>query len=276
MARARRDLLRLLRHVLAASRRSRSRDGRLGCAAGSRAPTGWADDRRARSRWSWSRSAATPSTAPARACCSEPISDTFDRSRRHRARADRRRCGSRTRSISWSRSAVVAGIFWAGIAGMRTVARAGDRSTASSAAAVRAQLHPDRARLPRRPLLQPRSSSRSRPSSPTCSPTRSATAPTSSAPPRSGIDYRLDRARRVWYVQVAALVIGHVVALVLGHDRALAIYGDPRRRPLAVLDARDDGRLHHASASSCSPTRTSDLRWRTSATGGGTSSTRSR
>jgi len=43
-----------------------------------------------------------------------------------------------------------------------------------------------------------------------------------------GIDYALIGATGVWYVQVAALVTGHVVALVLGHDRALATYGDAR------------------------------------------------
>ena len=43
-----------------------------------------------------------------------------------------------------------------------------------------------------------------------------------------GIDYTLIGATAVWYVQVAALVIGHVIALVLGHDRALATYGDAR------------------------------------------------
>lgn len=44
----------------------------------------------------------------------------------------------------------------------------------------------------------------------------------------SGIDYSLLGANLTWYVQVAALVIGHVTALVLGHDRALEIYGDAR------------------------------------------------
>lgn len=44
----------------------------------------------------------------------------------------------------------------------------------------------------------------------------------------SGIDYTAISATAIWYVQVAALVIGHVVALVLGHDRALNVYGDPR------------------------------------------------
>jgi len=41
-----------------------------------------------------------------------------------------------------------------------------------------------------------------------------------------GIDYGLISSNAVWYVQVAALVIGHVTALTLAHDRALAVYGD--------------------------------------------------
>ena len=41
-----------------------------------------------------------------------------------------------------------------------------------------------------------------------------------------GIDYNLIGAEGVWYVQVGALLVGHVTALVLGHDRALALYGD--------------------------------------------------
>ena len=32
----------------------------------------------------------------------------------------------------------------------------------------------------------------------------------------------------IWYVQVAALVIGHVAGLVLAHDRALVTFGDAR------------------------------------------------
>ncbi len=44
----------------------------------------------------------------------------------------------------------------------------------------------------------------------------------------AGIDYTLVGATLVWYVQVAALVIGHVVALVMAHDRALAVYPDVR------------------------------------------------
>jgi hypothetical protein len=45
----------------------------------------------------------------------------------------------------------------------------------------------------------------------------------------SGIDYGLIGAEAVWYVQVAALVVGHVVALAIGHDKALAEYRDLRR-----------------------------------------------
>ena len=42
------------------------------------------------------------------------------------------------------------------------------------------------------------------------------------------MDYGLIGANGVWYTQVGALVIGHVIALTLAHDRALAIYGNPR------------------------------------------------
>jgi hypothetical protein len=38
------------------------------------------------------------------------------------------------------------------------------------------------------------------------------------------IDYNVIGATTIWYVQVAALVIGHVAGLMLAHDRALAIY----------------------------------------------------
>jgi hypothetical protein len=44
----------------------------------------------------------------------------------------------------------------------------------------------------------------------------------------AGIDYGLIGATAVWYVQVAALVVGHVTGLTLAHDRALAVYRDPR------------------------------------------------
>jgi hypothetical protein len=44
----------------------------------------------------------------------------------------------------------------------------------------------------------------------------------------STIDYGVVDATAIWYVQVAALVLGHVAALVLAHDRALVIYGNHR------------------------------------------------
>jgi hypothetical protein len=44
----------------------------------------------------------------------------------------------------------------------------------------------------------------------------------------SGIDYNAISANAIWYVQVGALIVGHVTALVLGHDRALKVYGDSR------------------------------------------------
>jgi hypothetical protein len=44
----------------------------------------------------------------------------------------------------------------------------------------------------------------------------------------STIDYSLIGANGIWYVQVAALVTGHVGGLVLAHDRALALWGDSR------------------------------------------------
>ena len=52
------------------------------------------------------------------------------------------------------------------------------------------------------------------------------------------IDYGVVSATAIWYVQVAALVIGHVAALVLAHDRALVLYGshrDATRSQLVML-----------------------------------------
>jgi hypothetical protein len=44
-----------------------------------------------------------------------------------------------------------------------------------------------------------------------------------------GIDYGVVSANAIWYVQIGALLAGHVAALSLAHDRALAIYGDAKR-----------------------------------------------
>jgi hypothetical protein len=43
-----------------------------------------------------------------------------------------------------------------------------------------------------------------------------------------GIDYGVIGSNTVWYVQVGALVVGHVTALTLAHDRALAVYDNLR------------------------------------------------
>jgi hypothetical protein len=40
----------------------------------------------------------------------------------------------------------------------------------------------------------------------------------------AGIDYTVINATVIWYVQVAALVTGHVCGLILAHDRALVLY----------------------------------------------------
>ena len=45
----------------------------------------------------------------------------------------------------------------------------------------------------------------------------------------SGIDYGLLSATTIWYVQVAALVVGHVSGLTMAHDRAL-VYGKDYRQ----------------------------------------------
>jgi hypothetical protein len=40
----------------------------------------------------------------------------------------------------------------------------------------------------------------------------------------SGVDYKLLSANAIWYVQVGALVLGHVLGLTLAHDRALVYW----------------------------------------------------
>lgn len=52
------------------------------------------------------------------------------------------------------------------------------------------------------------------------------------------VDYAALGATTIWWVQIVALVGGHVAALVLAHDRALEVYGDARaaaRSQLAML-----------------------------------------
>ncbi len=45
----------------------------------------------------------------------------------------------------------------------------------------------------------------------------------------AGINFKILSANAIWYVQVGALVIGHVVGLTLAHDRATAYWGDYRQ-----------------------------------------------
>lgn len=45
----------------------------------------------------------------------------------------------------------------------------------------------------------------------------------------SGIDFRLLSANAIWYVQVGALIAGHVAGLTLAHDRALVYWPDYRK-----------------------------------------------
>jgi hypothetical protein len=44
----------------------------------------------------------------------------------------------------------------------------------------------------------------------------------------ASIDYNVISGTTIWYVQVAALILGHIAGLVLAHDRALAVYPKAR------------------------------------------------
>jgi hypothetical protein len=45
----------------------------------------------------------------------------------------------------------------------------------------------------------------------------------------AGIDFKVLGANAIWYVQVVALIVGHVLGLALAHDRALVYWKDYRR-----------------------------------------------
>ena len=51
----------------------------------------------------------------------------------------------------------------------------------------------------------------------------------------AGIDYGVISATGIWYVQVGALIAGHVAALALAHDRALVDYGSATRSQVVML-----------------------------------------
>jgi hypothetical protein len=45
----------------------------------------------------------------------------------------------------------------------------------------------------------------------------------------AGVDYKVLSATAIWYVQVGALVVGHVIGLTLAHDRALVYWPNYRQ-----------------------------------------------
>jgi hypothetical protein len=45
----------------------------------------------------------------------------------------------------------------------------------------------------------------------------------------NGIDFTILSANAIWYIQVASLIVGHVIGLMLAHDRALVLWSDYRR-----------------------------------------------
>ena len=44
----------------------------------------------------------------------------------------------------------------------------------------------------------------------------------------AGIDYSWITVTGIWYVQVGALVVGHVAGLAIAHDRAVGLFEDRR------------------------------------------------
>jgi len=51
----------------------------------------------------------------------------------------------------------------------------------------------------------------------------------------AGIDYSLLSQNGAWYLEVAFVVLGHVAALALAHDRALALYRDAKQAVMSQL-----------------------------------------
>jgi hypothetical protein len=51
----------------------------------------------------------------------------------------------------------------------------------------------------------------------------------------SGIDYRVISVNAIWYVQVGALVLGHVCGLTMAHDRATSYWGDYKQASRSQL-----------------------------------------
>ncbi len=51
----------------------------------------------------------------------------------------------------------------------------------------------------------------------------------------AGIDYRVISVNAIWYVQVGALVLGHVCGLTMAHDRAISYWGDYKQASRSQL-----------------------------------------
>ena len=92
-----------------------------------------------------------------------------------------------------------------------------------------------------------------------------------------GIDFNALTPNVIWYVQVAALLVGHVLGLTLAHDRALVYWRDYRRASrsqywmLAVMVAFTCFGLYLLSVGGDLMTAPSPCRSPTSATGSGSS-----
>ena len=226
VARSRRDVLGLLRHVLAARAARGPRRTGSAAAPGSAGPTSWAEAIPGSIALVLATIGTTTFDGAQEGALKTPINDTFNR------------------FVDWGLGplaalrvtntiflivtlAFVAALYCGGIRGMQIGRRRQEAEGAG--AAVRPQLHPDRARLSRRPLLQLLLCSTSRASSRYLLSDPLGDGSNLFGTAGSGIDYSSIGSTAIWYVQVGALVAGHVTALVLGHDKALAIYGDVRR-----------------------------------------------
>ena len=180
--------------------------------------------RRAPWRWCCSRSAPRPSTARPRAPSrsrSPPCSTGWST----RGSARWPRCGSPTRSSSALTLGFVAGLFWAGIYGMHTVRTSVSTrklGTLFAHAFIPIALAYLVAHYFSLVVFQEQAQFTFLLSDPL------GDGSDYFGTADSGIDYGTISANAIWYVQVGALIVGHVTALVLGHDRALKVYGDTR------------------------------------------------
>ena len=228
------------RSARGARRRARLPPGAVG------ARPGGSPSRRARSRWCWSRSAATDLRRRPEGALTEPIRTVRGLVRRPRARAARRAAGHQhdlPRALPRASSPASSGPGSTACTRSRTSSRTRELGRLFAHAFIPIALAYLVAHYFSLVVFQEQAQFTYLLSDPL------GDGSDIFGTAGSGIDYGAISANAIWYVQVGALVVGHVTALVLGHDRALKVYGDAaRRRPLAVLDAGADGRLHLARA----------------------------